>query len=130
MPGANSRLECWLMTSSEQHRNDLPIYFLGMVLGLATGWTQIKIHDLLVTALLVLASTMLLGALRPDKPWRWTLAVSPLVPIIQALALWFFTEKPTAAEIYESLLAFLPGIVGAYGGSVLRKAVHNIREEK
>jgi hypothetical protein len=30
------------------------------------------------------------------------------------------------AQIYESFLAFLPGIAGAYGGALLRQAAANI----
>jgi ABC-type multidrug transport system permease subunit len=115
---------------SPRSRHDLPIYFLAVVLGGAAGYAQIAIRDLLVTALLVLASTMLLGVLRPHRPWRWTILISLLVPTIQALALWFLADKPTPAEIYESLLSFLPGIVGAYGGAVLRHAVQGLWETK
>jgi hypothetical protein len=111
-------------------RHDFSIYVLAVVLGVASGCAQPAIHDLLVTALLVVASTMLLGALRPDHPWRWTAIVALLAPAIELLAFQFLSPKPPRSEIFESLLLFLPGIAGAYGGSVLRRALHNIREEK
>jgi hypothetical protein len=38
--------------------------------------------------------------------------------------------KPTRAQVYGSFLAFLPGIAGAYGGSVVRAAVDNLRQGK
>ena len=75
------------------------------------------------TALFVLASTMLLGALRPQKPWRWTLLVAAFVPIVRLLVYLFFGQKPYRAQIYESFLGFLTGIAGAYGGSAARNGI-------
>jgi hypothetical protein len=34
--------------------------------------------------------------------------------------------KPNRAQIYGSLLAFLPGIAGAYGGSFMRGVISNL----
>jgi hypothetical protein len=48
------------------------------------------------------------------------------VPIAELLGYVVLTEKPYRAQIYESLLAFLPGIAGAYGGAVMRRAIGNI----
>jgi len=101
-------------------RNDATIYVLGAVLGVCAGILDVKVGDLLLTAMFVLASTMLLGALRPEKPWRWTITVAVFVPIVQLLAYLFLTEKPYRAQNYESSLGFLTGIAGAYGGSVAR----------
>ncbi len=88
-----------------------------------------KVGDLLLTALFVLASTMVLGMLRPERPWRWIIAVGVFVPIVQLLAYVFLTEKPYAAQLYESCLGFLTGIAGAYGGSVVRRGVNELRKK-
>jgi hypothetical protein len=40
------------------------------------------------------------------------------------------TQRPNRAEIYESFLAFLPGIAGAYGGAMLRGVVNNLLQGK
>jgi hypothetical protein len=114
------------MPDHSSSRRDAPIYLLGAVLGLSAGWLDVKIGDLLFTALCVLVSTMLLGALRPQKPWRWVITVAVFVPAAQLLAYRFLSEKPYAAQIYESFLGFLTGIAGAYGGSVARKGVNDI----
>jgi len=103
-------------------KHNLHIYAVGILLGLGAGWLDVKVGDLLFTALFVLGSTMLLGALRPEKPWRWVLTVAVWVPIAQLLAFLFLTQKPYRAQIYESFLGFLTGIVGAYGGAAGRKA--------
>jgi len=105
---------------------DLPIYLLGAVLGLGGGLLDVKIGDLLLTALLVLASCMLLGALRPQRPWRWVVVVGVGVPLANLLAYLILSEKPYRAQIYESFLAFLPGVAGAYGGSFGRNVIRNI----
>ena len=103
------------------------MYALGAVLGIGAGALDVKIGDLLLTALFVLASTMLLGALRPQRPWRWVIVVGMFVPIIQLLAYLFLTEKPYRAQIYESFLGFLTGIAGAYGGAVGRRVLNELR---
>jgi hypothetical protein len=87
------------------------------------GFLDAKFGDLLLTALFVLAATMLLGALRPQRPWRWTLLVAAFVPLIQLIAYAVLTEKPYRAQIYESFLGFLTGIAGAYGGATARRGL-------
>src|SRR5581483_1218571 len=54
---------------------DLPYYISALLLGLSAGLLEVRLEDLLVTALFVMISTMVLGYLRPKSPWRWTLIV-------------------------------------------------------
>ncbi|MGH9545908.1 MAG: hypothetical protein ACRD23_11905 [Terriglobales bacterium] len=103
-------------------------YALAAVCGMATGCADVIVDDLLFTALLVLASCMLLGLLRPRWPWRWVLSVGAFVPLTELAAYLFLTVKPTRAQIYGSFLAFLPGIAGAYGGAVMRRVIDNLRQ--
>jgi uncharacterized membrane protein YfcA len=107
-------------------KNDSTIYALGVFFGVLAGYLDVKFGDLLLTALFVLAATMLLGALRPERPWRWTLLVGVFVPIVQLMAFFLSTQKPYRAQIYESFLGFLTGIAGAYGGSVGRKGLNEL----
>ena len=102
---------------------DRGIYILGAVLGVCAGVLDVKFGDLLLTALFVLISTMLLGAVRPQRPWRWTLLVAAFVPLVQLAAYAVLTEKPYRAQIYESFLGFLTGIAGAYGGATARRGL-------
>jgi len=97
-------------------KNEILVYILGVILGLCAGFLNLKFGDLLLTALLLLAATMLLGVLSPHQPWRWTLTVAAFVPLAQVVAYVVMTEKPYRAHIYESFLSFLPAIAGAYGG--------------
>ena len=118
------------MVKTPYPKRDTHIYLLGAFLGVSAGWLDVKIGDLLLTAIFVLMSTMLLGALRPQRPWRWVLVVAVFVPILQLLAFLFLTEKPYRAQIYESFLGFLTGVAGAYGGSVGRRALNAISQVK
>ena len=92
-------------------------YLLAAAFGVMAGWIDVKVGDLLFTAMIVLASCMALGFARPRKPWRWVVLVGVFVPIIEWLAYSILAQKPERAQIYESFLAFLPGIAGANGGA-------------
>jgi len=111
------------MAAILESSTDHGIYILGAVLGVCAGFLDVRFGDLLLTALFVLAATMLLGALRPQRPWRWTLLVGVFVPVVQYAAYFLLTEKPYRAQIYESFLGFLTGIAGAYGGSAARRGL-------
>jgi len=108
------------MSVRPSEKNDAKIYLLGALLGFGAGVVDLKMGDLLATALLVLACTMLLGILRPQRPWRWIPLVASFVPAVQLLAYLLLTVKPYRAQIYESFLGFLTASAGAYGGAVLR----------
>ena len=99
------------------------MYVLSILFGLVAGFVDVRFGDLLLTALFVLAATMVLGALRPERPWRWTLLVAVFVPVAQGVAYLLLTKKPYRAQIYESFLGFLTGIAGAYGGSTARRGL-------
>jgi len=106
--------------------SDSGFYIAAAAAGVFAGWVDIKVGDLLFTALLVLAPCMILGVIRPSRPWRWVAMVGICVPLAELLGYLILTEKPYRAQIYESLLAFLPGIAGAYGGALMRRAIGNI----
>lgn len=105
---------------------DLPIYVLAVLLGVAAGFLQIRLGDLLVTALFVMVCTMLLGSLRPRWAWRWTVIVGVCIPLVQLGAYLLMREVPYRAQVWESGLGFLTGIAGAYSGAFGRKAVEEL----
>lgn len=109
-------------------RGDTFFYLLAAVCGIATGWADVVINDLLFTALLVLMACVLLGLLRPRWPWRWVLMVGTFIPLTELAAYLVLTVKPSRAQVYGSFLAFLPGIAGAYGGSLMRGVIENLRQ--
>jgi hypothetical protein len=105
-------------------------YLLALLLGGTAGYIQIKFGDLMLTALVVMAFTMLLGILRPQRPWRWMLLVAAAVLLLQGGAYFFFTERSSREQIFESMLGFLTGTVGAYAGSLFRRALGVFTEGK
>jgi hypothetical protein len=110
--------------------SDALFYLLAALAGIGTGWADVMIDDLLFTALLVLMACMLLGLLRPRWPWRWVVVVGLFVPLSELAAYLVLSVKPTRAQVYGSFLAALPGIAGAYGGSLMRGVVDNLRQGK
>jgi len=102
------------------------IYLIGILLGICAGFVEVKAGDLLLTALLVLSFTMLLGALRPQGPWKWAVLVAGCIPLSRLFAAKVLHEFTERAQIYESFLAFLPATVGAFGGSILRSVVRRV----
>lgn len=112
---------------TENTNRDGWCYLLAALSGIGAGWVDVMIDDLLFTALLVLAACMLLGWLRPRWPWRWVLVVGVFIPLTELAAYLLLTVKPSRAQVYGSFLAFLPGIAGAYGGSLLRGVMENLR---
>ncbi|HSS95531.1 MAG TPA: hypothetical protein VLK33_00795, partial [Terriglobales bacterium] len=83
------------------------VYLLAPLLGGVAGYNQIKFGDLMLTALVVMAFTMLLGILRPQHPWRWMLVVAASVLLLQGAAYFFLTERSSREQIFESMLGFL-----------------------
>src|SRR4030081_459312 len=69
-------------------------YLLAVMAGALAGWVNIKVGDLLLTAMVVLATCMLLGILSPRKPWRWVLLVGVFVPVMEWLGGFLFPPKP------------------------------------
>lgn len=116
--------------TSSARCGDAPFYFLAAVAGIGTGLADVAVNDLLFTALLVLAACMLLGLLRPRWPWRWVMAVVIFIPVAELAAYLIMTVRPTRGQVYGSFLTALPGIAGAYGGAVMRRAIDNLREGK
>ena len=115
---------------SPRARSDLPFYVLASLAGIGTGWVDVAVNDLLFTALLVLMACMLLGLVRPRWPWRWVVVVGAFIPLTELAAYLILTVKPTRAQVYGSFLAALPGIAGAYGGSLMRGVLDNLRQGK
>ena len=105
-------------------------YVLAALAGIGIGWVEVAVGDLPLTALLVAMASMLLAILRPRRPWRWAVMVGIFISLEEFAACALRTAKPTRAQIFESFLAFLPGIVGAYGGAFVRRVTENLSQGK
>jgi hypothetical protein len=120
------------MTIPKPERFPLVFYLFALLLGVACGVLHVLVEtmdepDPLLSALAVTVATMLLGLLRPSRPWRWVLFVGVPVPLAILIAsLVIPTAHFTRASIAGSVLVSLPGCAGAFGGSLLRRKVSEI----
>ena len=107
-------------------KSDILIYFLAALLGLCSGILEVTVGDLLATALFVLISTLVLGFIRPRRPWRWIVVVGIFVPLVRLAVYLVLSQKPYRAQIWESGLGFVTGTAGAYCGALARKGVDEL----
>jgi len=84
------------------------VYAIAILLGLFSGWVNQKVDDALLTALCVLAFTMMLGAWKSPRPWRWVLLVWVGVPIVLA---------------YYHFIVKWPG---GFGGDFMRQMIDHV----
>jgi hypothetical protein len=105
-------------------------YVLGLLLGAATGYVNVRVEDLMLTAVMVTAFAMLIAFLRPDRPWRSAVLVTVLIPIGEVAAFKMTGQKLSRAGISEAILAILPANAGAYGGATLRMVIRELWPRK
>jgi hypothetical protein len=105
---------------------DLFPYLLGSLLGLAAGFIEITLSDLLITSIWVMLSAFALGYFRPQRAWRWILVVAPFVPLVRLAAYFALGQRSNRAEIWESGLGLVTGLAGAYAGALARKGVDEL----
>jgi len=110
--------------------SDAVSYVLSILFGIASGWLDIRFNELALTSMVVFCGCMLLGFLSPRRPWRWILLICLLVPAVEWFAHSYLPLKPYPAQIAQSLIAFVPGIVGGVGGAVGRGVVDNLFAKK
>jgi hypothetical protein len=121
-----------MLSSSKPERFPLLFGLFALFLGAGCGAIHVAVEtmeqpDPLLSALAVTVVTMMLGLLRPARPWRWVLLVGIPVPLAILMASVVIpTAHFTRASIAGSILVSLPGCAGAFGGSLLRRKVSEI----
>jgi hypothetical protein len=120
------------MSASKPERFPLLFALFALLLGCGCGALHVLVEtmdepDPLLSALAVTVVTMMLGVMRPARPWRWVLAVGVPVPLAILIAsIVIPTAHFTRASIAGSVLVSLPGCAGAFGGSLLRRKISEI----
>jgi hypothetical protein len=107
-------------------RSDLPIYGLAIFFGICAGFIEVKLGDILITAVAVLVSTLVLGFLRPQRAWRWIAVVGVFVPLARLTVFLAFRQRPYKAQIWAAALGFVTGIAGSYAGAMSRLGVDTL----
>jgi len=106
------------------------MFLLSAAFGLGSGMIEVKVGDLLLTALVVLTFAMILGGLSWSRLWRWALVLAIFIPTARIFAATVLHRVTQRAEIYESFLAVLPAVVGVYGGFLIRQVTSTLFKEK
>ena len=102
------------------------MYALAVIFGLFSGWVNQKVDDALLTALCVLAFTMILGVWKKDHPWRWMLLVWIGVPAVLAYYHWIVRWPHDRGQVYGALLQVLAASAGANGGHYMRDMIDHV----
>ncbi len=106
--------------------SEVPWYLLAVALGVISGFVEVALGDLMLTSFVALFFCMLMGVLRPARPWRWVLLVCGCIPLSRLFAagvLHIYTER---AQIYEAFASFITGNAGAYVGSLGRRRTEDL----
>jgi hypothetical protein len=114
------------------HESKTPLmYAIAIVLGALCGALHVGLEDPLLTPLAVLSATMLMGFMRPFRPWRWIIFVGLPVPIVTVIALAIgYIKVWDRALIAGAILSILVGCAGSIGGSVFRRFFDNVFFQK
>lgn len=107
-------------------RSDALIYAWAILFGICAGVVEVKLADILITAVSVLIFTLILGFIRPRRAWRWIAVVGVFVPLARVAVFLAFGQRPYKAQIWASGLGFLTGIAGSYAGAMLRLGVDTL----
>ena len=115
-----------LLQVSIMSKSDAVVYFFAVLLGICAGLLENRIEDFLVTVVFILAVTTVLGFIRPERPWRWMIAVAVWVPLTELAAYVFLSQKPYPSQIWASGFAFVAGAVGCLSGAFGRKGLNEL----
>ena len=113
-------------TRSEKLGTSVIVYLIAIALGLFSGWVNQTVDDALLTALCVLAFTMILGVLKKQRPWRWVLLVWAGVPIVLAYYQFVVRWPHDRGQVYGAFLQLLAASAGGFGGHFMRQMIDNV----
>ena len=107
---------------------DLACTALAVVLGLAIGWLDLHITEVLVTIVSLLGGSLLLGLLQPVAAWRWAVLTVIGLPIMVTIVhmTGMQTAEPAQLDIRIVLVALTFTFLGSYVGVFLRRIFRGI----
>ena len=91
-----------------------------VALWIGVAYLNTRTDELLVVLPGVFVASALAGVVQPRGAWRWGVLLGLAVPVSAAVALVLGVRVPYTndwANVATSLLAVLPGLVGAYVGA-------------
>jgi len=111
---------------SSASRTSFVVYAIAILLGLFSGWVNQTVDDALLTALCVLASTMMLGVWKSRQPWRWVLLVWVGVPIVLAYYHFIVKWPHDRGQVYGVFIQLLAASAGGFGGHFMRQMINHV----
>jgi hypothetical protein len=105
-------------------------WIFALLLGVGCAAVRYFIPDPTVSALPACAAAMLLGAIRPEKPWRWGLVLAALVPLADLYSKLAHEFVQTGRVEGSIIIGLASGFVGGYGGSAMRRMTVNVFNSK
>jgi len=111
-------------------RTGVIAYIVAVLLGLFSGWVNEIVRDPLLTALCVVAFSMLMGVWKKQRPWRWMLLVWVGVPLVLGYYHFVAHLPHTRGQLYAAFLQLLAGSAGAHGGHFMRQVIDRIFREQ
>jgi hypothetical protein len=102
------------------------VYTLAVLLGLFAGWINEMVRDPLLTALCVVAFSMLMGVWKKQRPWRWLLLVWIGVPIMFGYYQFVVHWPHNRGQVCFALVQILAASAGAHGGHFMRDMIDHV----
>ena len=102
-----------------------PYVIFALLSGGAAAYLHVQLGELGLAALVVAASTMFLGAMRPRRPWMWALLVALTIPALELVAYLHHEYFGTGAT-FGSLALLIPAFACAYGGAVGQRLLREL----
>jgi hypothetical protein len=95
---------------------------LALAGGIFAGWVDFNNDEPQAAVLVILVVTILLGLIMPKLAWLWAIMVALSLPAVYlfATSLGYQPVSPPSPGWYASLLALIPGFIGAYLGALTR----------
>ncbi len=106
-------------------RRELLYYGLALLVGAGTGWLDVALGQIFITALLLLVCGMGFGLWRPNRGWAAGIALALGVTIAR-IVIHLLRPQPHVGDIPASLLAAIPSVVGGAVGGLMRITTRNI----
>ena len=110
----------------DSHATSFLVYLLAIGFGVFSGWVNQVVDDALLTALCVLAFSMLMGVWKKDRPWRWVFLVWIGVPIVLAYYQFVVRWPHDRGQVYGAFLQILAGSAGGFGGHFMRDMINHV----
>ncbi|HZS06611.1 MAG TPA: hypothetical protein VFD58_17370 [Blastocatellia bacterium] len=98
---------------------------LGLLLGLMAGYIDLHVHEVQPSVLLLILFAMFLGFANPTGAWRWALIIGAGIPLAHLIgrAVGYYPPYPVLPNVFATCLAFVPAVIGAYCGVMVRRFV-------